>query len=162
MKTLKVKMQDQVHCPITALLTPATDLEVLKALLNILHEAGMTAGNFRAETLFDFGFEALKKTLVTLHGYLNALVGEIPPKEVPHQAGRATVPDLGSSAGSLGGSSSRSQYESATSSMVSAVMDTVDRMQLGPAGAVFLKHEFAKLAIWMQHSRGSNHKFMKM
>ena len=139
MKTLKVRMQDQVHGPITALLTPATDLKVLKALL---HEAGMTAGNFRAETLFNFG---LKKTLVTLHGYLKVLVGEIPLKEVPRQVDRAAVPGLNSSAGSLDGSSSRSLYESATSSMVSAVMDTVDRMQLGPAGAA-----------------GSNHKHMQM
>ena len=66
-------------------------------------------------------------------------MGEIPLKEVPRQVDRVAVPGLDSSAGSLGGSSSWSQYESATSSMVSAVMDTVDRMQLVPAGAALLE-----------------------
>ncbi|CAH0494039.1 unnamed protein product [Peronospora farinosa] len=74
MKTLKVKLLDQVHGPITALPIATTDLEVLKALINLLHEAGMAAGNFTAETLFDFGFETLKKTLIALHGHIKALV----------------------------------------------------------------------------------------
>ncbi|CAI5706521.1 unnamed protein product [Peronospora effusa] len=139
MKALKVKLRDQVHGPITALPTTTTDLEVLKAVMNLLHEAGMAAGNFTAETLFDFGFETLKKTLVTLHGHLKTLVGEFPPKEVPHQDGGVVDPGVGSPAGSLGESSPRSQYESATSSMMSALMDTVDRMQLGPAGAALLE-----------------------
>ena len=82
--------------------------------MNMLQEAGMAAGNFCAEALFDFGFETLKKALVTFHGHLKALVGEIPAKEVPRQVGTTAVPGLGRSAGSLDGSSPRSQYESAT------------------------------------------------
>ncbi|CAI5706020.1 unnamed protein product [Peronospora farinosa] len=139
MKALKVKLLDQVHGPITALPTTTTDLEVLKAVMNMLHEAGMDAGNFTAETLFDFGFETLKKTLVTLHGHLKTLVGEFLPKEVPRQDGGVVDPGVGSPSASLGESSPRSQYESATSSMMSALMDTVDRMQLGPAGAALLE-----------------------
>ncbi|CAI5716890.1 unnamed protein product [Peronospora effusa] len=139
MKTLKVKLLDQVQGPITALPTTITDLEVLKAVMNLLHEAGMDAGNFTAETLFDFGFETSKKTLVTLHGHLKTLVGEFSLKEVPRQDGEVVDPGVGSPAGSLDESSPRSQYESATSSMMSALMDTVDRMQLGPAGAALLE-----------------------
>ena len=137
MKTLKVKILDEVHGPIAALPTTAMDLEVLKALMNMLQEAGMAARNFCAEALFDFGFETLKTALVTLHGHLKALVGEIPPKEVPRHVERAPGPIP--SAGSLDGSSSRSQYESATSSMVSALMATVDRMQMGPSGASLIE-----------------------
>ncbi|CAI5701234.1 unnamed protein product [Peronospora effusa] len=139
MKALKVKLMDQFHGPITALPTTTTDLEVLKAVMNLLHEAGMAAGNFTADTHFDFGFETLKKTLVTLHGHLKTLVGEFPPKEIPRQDGGVVDPGVGSPAGSLGESSPRSQHESATSSMMSALMDTVDRMQLGPGGAALLE-----------------------
>ncbi|CAI5725209.1 unnamed protein product [Peronospora effusa] len=157
MKALKVKLLDQVHGPITALPTTNTDQEVLKAVMNLLHGAGMAAGNFTAETLFDFGFETLKKTLVTLHGHLKTLVGEFPPKEVPRQDGGVVDPGVGSPAASLGESSPRSQYESATSSMMSALMDTVDRMQLGPAGAALLEARIREAGHvdtatpWVQH-----------
>ncbi|CAI5701558.1 unnamed protein product [Peronospora effusa] len=107
--------------------------------MNLLHEAGMAERNFTTDTLFDFGFETLKNTLVALHGHLKTLVEEFPPKEVPRQDGGAVVLGASSPAGSLDGSLSTSQYESATSSMVSALMDTVDRMQLGPAGASLLE-----------------------
>ncbi|CAI5702616.1 unnamed protein product [Peronospora effusa] len=139
MNTLKVKLLNQVYGLITSLPIATTDLEVLKALINLLHEAGMAAGNFTAETLFDFGFKTLKKTLVALHGHIKALVGEIPHKRVPRHVGTAAVPGLGSSAGSHDYSSPRSKYESVTSSMVSALVDTVDRMQLGPTGAALLE-----------------------
>ena len=74
MKMLKVKLQGPVHGPVTALPTMTTDLEVLKALLNLLQEAGMVAGNFKVKTLFDFGFKVLYKILVTLHDNLKAIV----------------------------------------------------------------------------------------
>ena len=38
MKTLKVKMHDVVHGPVTTLSTPVTDLEVLKSLMNLLRD----------------------------------------------------------------------------------------------------------------------------
>ncbi|CAI5722006.1 unnamed protein product [Peronospora effusa] len=89
------------------------------------------------DTIGRVGGEA--RRLVALHGHFKELVGEIPPKEVSRHLERAAVPGLGSSAGSHDGSSPRSQYESATSSMVSALMDTVGRMQLGPTGAALLE-----------------------
>ena len=41
---------------------------------------------------FDFRFGTLKKTLVTVHGHLKALVGELPLKEVPRQKNRTAGP----------------------------------------------------------------------
>ena len=49
MKMLKVKMQGPAHGPVTALPTMTTDLMVLKALLNLLQEAVMVAGNFKGQ-----------------------------------------------------------------------------------------------------------------
>ena len=57
MKIFKVKMQEEVHGPINPLPTMVTDLEVLKALMHLLHEVGMVAGNFGAETLFKVNFK---------------------------------------------------------------------------------------------------------
>lgn len=139
MKTLKVKMLGRVHGPISPLPFTTTDLETTKAILNLLRKVGMIVGNFKAETLFDFGFEALNDTLTALHKYLKALVGEVLPKRVQGQVKEMMDPALSPSLGSLDGSSSRYEYASATSSMVSALMDTVDRMQLGPAGAAMLQ-----------------------
>ena len=101
MKTLKVKMHDEIHGPVTALSTPVTDLEVLKSLMNLLREVAMTTGVFRTEALFGFGFETLRQTLVTLHALLKAYVGEIPPIEVPGQLDRGTGLGPGPSSGSL-------------------------------------------------------------
>ena len=116
-----------------------TDREVLKALLNLLQEAGMVAGNFRVKTLFDFGFKVLRKTLVTLHGNLKDMVGEMPFEETPRSGTPSAVPGLDSPPGSLSGASSRSQYGSAASSMWSISGGTVERMQLGPGGAALIE-----------------------
>ena len=82
MKTLKAR---------SALPTMTTDLKLLKALLNLLQEARMLAGNFKVKALFDFGFKVLKKTLVTLHGNLKAMVGEMPIEEISRSGGRSAV-----------------------------------------------------------------------
>ena len=58
MKTLKVKMLGRVHGPINPLPVTATDLETMKAIINLLREVGMIVGNFKAETLFDLGLRS--------------------------------------------------------------------------------------------------------
>ena len=101
----------------------------------------MVAGNSRVKTLFDFGFKVLKKTLMTLHGNLRAMVGEMPVDEMPRIGGQSAVPGLYSPPGSLSGASSRSQYGSAASSMRLITGGTVERMQLGPSGAALIEEQ---------------------
>ena len=97
MKTLKVKTLGRVHDPINPLPVTATDQETMKAIINLLREVGMIVGNFKAETLFDFGFEVLKGTLMALHKHLKAVVGEVPPRQSMVRWTRSQVPLQGHS-----------------------------------------------------------------
>ncbi|GMF29864.1 unnamed protein product [Phytophthora lilii] len=55
----------------------ANKLDTVKALLGLLKEAGITAGAFEANDLFDVDFESLQSALSTLLENLKVLVGEV-------------------------------------------------------------------------------------
>ncbi|KAK1935351.1 hypothetical protein P3T76_010576 [Phytophthora citrophthora] len=92
----------------------------------MMEEAGLVAGEFDPNSLFDMELDAIQSATQDLFDSLKILVGE-----------RPQTPDLGYQTGS-------SRYASATSEPDSDSSRGPQRMSLGPSGAKFLKSSVKK------------------
>ena len=65
-KALKVEVQGEVQGPIAHLPPPParTELEILRAMMDLVRNAGMKPGKFDADNLFDMGSGVLSSSLV--------------------------------------------------------------------------------------------------
>ncbi|GMF47054.1 unnamed protein product [Phytophthora fragariaefolia] len=78
LQTMKVRQIGELMGPVTAPPTTSNELVAVKALMNLLKEAGLVAGAFGADQLFDLGLDAIRASSFGLFHKLKILVGESP------------------------------------------------------------------------------------
>ncbi|ETP28108.1 hypothetical protein F442_22608, partial [Phytophthora nicotianae P10297] len=108
---------------------------VMKTVLRLLKDAGITSGSFAAKDLFHLDLEATQIMLSEIYEKLKVLVGEAETQTKVETKLKAALTQLPSSA-SPTGSSQHSHYASVTST---ADSDTSEGMQFGPSGAAMLQ-----------------------
>ena len=62
-KVLAIRLLGQLGGPVSPLPQPRTVAEAVTALVTLLREANMVAGQFEPHTLFDLGFDNIKSLL---------------------------------------------------------------------------------------------------
>ncbi|GMF45524.1 unnamed protein product [Phytophthora fragariaefolia] len=75
---MQVRQVGDLIGPVTLSPTSSNELVAVKALTNLLQDAGLVAGAFGAAKLFDLGLGAIRSASLNLFPKLKALVGESP------------------------------------------------------------------------------------
>ncbi|GMG16445.1 unnamed protein product [Phytophthora fragariaefolia] len=116
---MQVRQIGDLMGPVTAPLTSSEELIAVKALMNLLKEAGLVAEEFGADQLFDYGLDAIRSASLGLFHKLKIWVGESPSIVDP-----TVSPKI-------------SSYNSATEPG-SDTSEEPRRMSLGPSGTLML------------------------
>ena len=133
LKMLRPKLIGSLSGPVSAPGKTTSLIDTVRALTQLLGEAGFTLGDFDADELFDFGQDRITDTTYLLLEKLIPLVGL-----------RETIdkPRIDDHKEYLTGSS---QYASAESEVMSDESMDMRRMSLGPTGATFLRDQIASI-----------------
>ncbi|GMF54731.1 unnamed protein product [Phytophthora fragariaefolia] len=107
-------------------------LDAVKGLLSLLKEAGLVAGRFDANDLYDLDLDQIRSSTQGLFDRLKALVGEIQPKTDSAMPDPGLPTHIGST-----GCRTASPYVSAAEG--SDTSSEPRRMSLGPSGAAMLQ-----------------------
>ncbi|GMF38646.1 unnamed protein product [Phytophthora fragariaefolia] len=107
-------------------------LDAVKGLMSLLKEAGLVAGRFDANDLFDLDLDQIQSSTQGLFDRLKALVGEIQPKTNSAMSDPGLPTHIGST-----GRRTASPYVSAAEG--SDTSSKPRRMSLGPSGAAILQ-----------------------
>ena len=160
-QSLDIQLLWRLGGPVSTLPRLQTVTDAITALVTLLREAGMVAGNFDPDELFTLGFDKITSTLTKLHKRLGILVGIVPTKSDLPPASHVTKPstdsqmtlqdievDCQARPSDLQGKQGRptqqdgSVYTQAVeerSSRASSEDRPVSRMPLGPTGAALLQ-----------------------
>ncbi|OWZ14360.1 hypothetical protein PHMEG_00012168 [Phytophthora megakarya] len=118
---IQVRQIGDLTGPISKPNTSTYRLNAAKVMLDVLQEAGLIAGEFVPDSLFEMELGAIQVATQDLFDSLKILVGE-----------HVQMPDLNYQTGS-------SHYASATSEPDSDSPRAPQRMSLGPSGATYLR-----------------------
>ncbi|GMF35587.1 unnamed protein product [Phytophthora fragariaefolia] len=132
MRMLELKQIGDLQSPLAPPQRATGKLDAVKGQMSLLKEAGLEAGRFDANDLFDLDLDQIRSSTQGLFDRLKALVGEIQPKT------DSTMPDPGlpTHIGSTG-CRTASPYVSAAEG--SDTSSEPRRMSLGPSGAAMLQ-----------------------
>ncbi|OWY99441.1 hypothetical protein PHMEG_00029554, partial [Phytophthora megakarya] len=122
---IQVRQIGDLTGPISKPYTSTDRLNAVKILLDLLQEAGLVAGEFDPDALFEMELGAIQTATQDLYESLKILVGHVPTPDPNYQTGS-------------------SHYASATSEPDSDSPRTPQRMSLGPSGAKYLRSRMNK------------------
>ncbi|KAE8976223.1 hypothetical protein PR002_g25372 [Phytophthora rubi] len=153
MQILRPKIVGDLQGPVSRPTSGSNKLDAAKALMRLLKEAGIVAGSFATEALFDLTLSEIAHTSQNLFTLLKPLVGEDvgsqehPTLLTPKSARPTTTPARSTPAPSPGDQTAvSSPYVSATEEVDSESADDTPRMTLGPSGAAMLRDRAKRAA----------------
>ncbi|GMF33047.1 unnamed protein product [Phytophthora fragariaefolia] len=132
MRMLELKQIGDLQGPLAPPQMATGKLDAVKGLMSLLMEAGLVAGRFDANDLFDLDLDQIQSSTQGLFDRLKALVGEIQPKTY------SVMPDPGLPS-HIGSSGCRTASPYVPAAEGSDTSSEPRRMSLGPSGAAMLQ-----------------------